>query len=292
MKNILKYYYNLEEVDILNLDNNYLIFDKDDNTYYLYEIDVENINILNNLNNKYHKIIFNKYKKNITKINDKNYVLFYINVIINEEVTLNEIISNNINNRIKNKNISDIVSLWSNKIDYLEYQISELSKDKEEVLNSFSFFIGLAENAISFININNINFNNLTKSITHQRLYPNILNIDYYNPLNVLEDYEIRDYSEYIKAKILKSDDILNDIKLIINDSKLTIDDIKLFYARLLFPTLYFDVLESVILDEKKEKNLEIFIDTLPNYLNMLKDTYLEIKKSISIDIPSWITKN
>ena len=299
MNNIIEYYYNIKNIDIINIDNNYLIMDNNDFSYLLYEINnninIKNtINILSNLNNSYYgDLILNNKLSYITKINDKNYVLIRIKGIINELITINDIISNNIKYRVNNNKIINYNELWSKKIDYLEYQISELGNNYNEILYSFSFFIGLAENAISYLNINNINYNNIHMTISHLRIKNNELFIDYYNPLNILIDYDIRDYAEYIKNKLLITDDIDKDIKYILNNAKLSNDDIKLLYARLLFPTFYFDKVEEILIDKNEEKELNKYIDIIPRYINMLKDVYIEInKKGISIDIPNWIIKN
>ena len=45
-------------------------------------------------------------------------------------------------------------SLWSAKLDYFEYQVSELGKDKPLILDSFSYYLGLGENAISYLLVN------------------------------------------------------------------------------------------------------------------------------------------
>lgn len=299
MKDIINYYYKLRIVDIYDLKDGYLLVD---NNNYFYQLCLvkENINIdyiLNVLkqinNNKYGILILNKNKEYISKINDKDFVLISVIGIINDKITLNDMIHNNKLFRYLKTTSNNLVDLWSKKIDYLEYQVSELAKNKMEVINSFSFFIGLAENAITFITVNNINFINLHRSLVHLRIPKEILTINYYNPLNLLIDYEIRDYAEYIKSKVLYSDDILKDIKYILDNADLNEDDIKLFYARLMFPTLYFDDIEDILLNNKEEKELDIYIESIPSYLNMLKDTYDEIKKKgISIDIPNWIIKN
>ena len=301
MKNMLKYYYNLQDIEILEKNNDYLIIDKNNYTYLLkkYEENI-NINYINNILNKIGKsnnygiILLNFNQSYITKYNDNKYILIKLNGIINEKIELNEIINNTLKYHVlDNKNNLDLISLWSKKIDYLEYQVSSLGKEKKELLNSFSFFIGLAENAISFINVNHINFNNINKSLCHLRIKYNEKVLDYYNPINILIDYEIRDYAEYLKNKILISDDISKDFIFILNNANLSNDAIKLLYARLLFPTFYFDDVEDILLNNLDEKEINKYIDNLPNYLNMLKDIYLEIqKKGISLDIPNWIIKN
>ena len=300
MNDIINYYYNLKNIDITKIDNNYIIMDDNDYSYLLYEVDEkvfldDKINILKNINsNLYGELIINNNNSYISKIDNKYYILILLKGIINESVTLNEMVNNNIKYRYLNqhKNIN-LNELWSKKIDYLEYQVSELASNYNEILNSFSFFIGLSENAISFLNINNINYNNTHMTLSHLRIKTNELFIDYYNPINILIDYDIRDYAEYLKSKVLLTEDLDNDIKYILNYANLSNDDIKLLYARLMFPTLYFDKVEQILIDKVEEKELDIYIESIPRYINMLKDIYLEItKKGISIDIPKWIIKS
>lgn len=57
----------------------------------------------------------------------------------------------------------------------------------------------------------------------------------------------------------------------------------------LLFPTTYFDCIESILLGEESEKKLDPFIELNHNYLLLLKDTYYEISKKYSIIIPDWL---
>ncbi len=294
MEDLLKYYYNFDNITFL--DNNIFV-SNNDYFYLLVENDNKlNINYINYVleyikkPNNYFEIIKNKEGKYFFNKNGSEFLVLLTKGILKENVLLNEMIINNLKYRYyKDDKDLNITHLWSKKIDYLEYQISQISKDKIEIINSFSFFVGLAENAISFININNINFNNCHKAIVHTRInYPEKV-INYYNPINLIIDYEIRDYAEYIKSKILLNDDINNDIKYILNNANLSDDDIKLFYARLMFPTLYFDEIESILLDGKEEKNIEIFIERIGVYLNTLKDVYYEIDKHVKIIIPKWI---
>ena len=290
MKDSLKYYYNINVIEIIKEGNNYLIYD-DNNLFLLYKLEIDDITYFLRLSSSNtYKFINNCNKSYISKINGEKYILLLTKGIINNTITLNDILSFNKNNIIIKKSNIDLIKLWSKKIDYLEYQISELGKEYNEILNSFSFFIGLAENAITFIDENNINFNNIRISLSHIRIPYNEIALNFYNPINIREDYVIRDSAEYLKSKVLYTDYIINDVKMMIK--KFNIDEIKLFYARLLFPSLYFDELEKILVDKKDSSNINIYIDKLNNYINLLKDTYYEIKKDISIDIPNWIIKN
>ena len=288
MKDSIKYYYNLNVIDIISYKDNYLIYD-DNNIFLLYKIDDKINNYLNILGKDTYKFIINNNNSYISKIDNINYVLLLTNKLIYNQISLNDILNFNKNNIIIKKRNIDLIKLWSKKIDYLEYQISQLGKNHPELLNSFSFYIGMFENAITFIDINNINFNNIRISLSHLRTTYNDIELNFYNPINIKEDYIIRDTAEYIKNKLLYEDNILTDIKLII--SNYNIDEIKLFFSRLLFPSFYFDDLEEILLDNKNI-NIDKYVDIIPKYLNLIKDTYYEIKKDISIDIPNWIIKN
>lgn len=288
----IEYYYSKKDIICIS-DNNYV--DKDGNMYILKivsnDFDINKIfSYIKYMRNPLYFIpILNINNSFFSKIDNKSCILFQVNGVLGSEVSLKEMINNNHKYRINNIKNESIGVLWAKKLDYLEYQVSELGKNKEEVINTFSFFLGLGENAITFLNVNNINFNNISYSISHYRInYPNLSN-DYYDPLNLIEDYTIRDYAEYLKSKLLINNSLENDIKLILNNPNLTNDDIKLFYARLMFPTNYFDTVEKILLNETSEDNLDIYFERLPRYLNFLKDTYYEIIKKVQIIVPDWI---
>jgi len=294
MKDNLKNYYNIKALDIKQIDDDYIIYDEN-NIFLLYKIDIDDIkyylNILSlDIHNYLYKFVINKDMSYISNINDNKYVLLSTNKILNEEINIEDIKTFNLNNILIKRKEIDLVDLWSKKLDYLQYQISQFGNDFKDVLNSFSFFIGMGENAITFISNNSINFSNIRMSLSHVRLNYLEKEINFYNPFNIKEDYIIRDGAEYIKSKLLVSDDLMDDVNKMFKNYNS--DEIKLFIARLLFPTLYFDELERIIIDKKESSRINIYIDSINNYLNLIKDIYYEIKKDISIDIPSWIIKN
>lgn len=295
MNNWIYYYYNIEIKDIHKIDNNYLFFDNYDNYYYLYVYDkdktnidyvIKNINIIKN-NNTYFNILYANNNKILNRYNDNDYILLKINGILKEDIDIQDIIQNLKKMKVANKYIN-LEELWSKKIDYLEYQISELAKEKKEIINSFSFFVGLAENAISFLNINKVNFNNTSMSLTHNRIYYPNTSLNYYNPLNLIIDYSVRDLAEFIKEKVLLKKEIDDDIDYILKQN-FTDDDIKIFYARLMFPSTYFDAIEDILLNNKDERILDKYIDSYKEYLLMLQDVYYKINKKNHILIPLWI---
>ena len=297
MNNWLKYYYDINVIDINKIDDNYLLLDKYDNYYLLfyYDKDKININYINNILNKinlnktlYYQLILDKYNHIINIYEEKEYILLKIKGLINEEINIKEIINNIKIFKVNNKPIN-LENIWSKKIDYLEYQISELAKDKNEIIDSFSYFVGLAENSISILNINKVNYSNASISLVHNRVYYPNKAINYYNPLNLMIDYSSRDLAEYIKEKLYSKKDVTKDIDLIINN--LNKDDLIIFYARLMFPSTYFDAIENILLNNYNENVLDKYIDLNKEYLYMLQETYYKINKKNHIMIPNWIIK-
>jgi hypothetical protein len=299
MNNWLTYFYNLRDIEIYPYKEDYIIFKNDESIYLLKKYNEDFMNINNTLTifqkinrvSNYYVLILNNYHQYISKKEEDNYVLMSTKGILKDQLGITSIYKNNRQNRVNNTSNINWDVLWSKRIDYMEYQIAELGKNKKETLDSFSFFSGLAENAISFIQVNNIALKNVKASLCHNRIiYPN-LSIEYYNPLNVKIDYEVRDAAEYIKAKFLAKQDVNKDINYIINKCDYNDDDLKMFYARLMFPTTYFDVIENIILSDKNENIIDKYVDSVDDYIYLLKDAYLEISKKVNIIIPEWLKK-
>ena len=107
-----------------------------------------------------HEIKLNNENKILTYINNIPYVLMEIFVNKNAGITLSEIchINNNSIN-IKCDNIIaryDWVNLWETKNDYLETQINEIGKKYPNLCTFANYYIGLAENAISYVRMANL----------------------------------------------------------------------------------------------------------------------------------------
>ena len=213
MEQFLKYYYSIY-VDKINKNEKYYYFYKDNNLFWIVKNyrSIKELNdiyiICNEMLNKNINVsipIVNNYGNIISKYEDADYILLKINCNTSTDLNLDDMINiNNIlslNNKESQLYRNNWGSLWENKIDYFEYQIRELGRDKKIVLNSFSYYIGLAENAISLVNIANLNNSEDIKVVlSHKRIkYPN-MEIDYYNPLNFIFDLNVRDLAGYLKS--------------------------------------------------------------------------------------------
>ena len=243
-----------------------------------------------------HGILINKDNSILTKINEYNYILFSVNNCSETYDTFDIIDMNNkltLNNCNSKLYINNWENLWMQKVDYFEYQIRELGLDKQVIKNSFSYYIGLAENAISYVHNVKLKYPSQgTIVLSHRRIfYPNY-KLNYLNPLSFIFDLEVRDIAEYLKAMFFSDDDeseVLEELKSFLKIKRLTIYEYNMFYARLLYPSYYFDIYEEVMNKERSEEDLLKIISKNKNFEEFLKKAYLEITKYAILEKVEWI---
>jgi hypothetical protein len=182
MIDILQKYYDIV-IDSYEEVNDGILFFIYDSKYYLYksylkENDVNSIfNKINNvkMNIPLHSFVFNK--NNL--IFSEGFVLFKLNSFV-EDVSLSDI------EYFWSQSIIlfDYVKMdkfWFKKIDYLEYQLVELSNNK--IINSsFDYFVGLAELLLLFYKENYI-LNDTNLCLSH-KVFNSLSTLEFYNPLN------------------------------------------------------------------------------------------------------------
>ena len=294
MKNLLLYNYGID-IDILENIDNGICFYIDYNKYYFLKItrvpsDIEEISsLLNKYINPYHFIIQNKFGDVIT-IDDKiPYVLIKIKSAENEEIEIRDILLNQmrVDDSYSILRRDNWGTLWSEKVDYLEYQVSELAKDHPILISSFSYYVGLAENAIEYFNA--LGENDKTLVLSQKRIkYPNISR-NYYNPLNLVIDNRVRDIAEYLKTYFFESGDVIESLKYVIDKDILSNYEYNLLYARLLYPTYYFDDIQAILENGKDEDELLKYINQASDYESFLKEAYHLLSKKCEIIKIDWI---
>ncbi len=306
MKEIINYYYNLDLIDITEY-NNYSTFKYNGEEFYFvffnrteeelkdildlsYELKMKGIRV--------HDIIPNIYNSPLTKVGENYYLLLKLNANKDEKINfiemcefLSKVKLNQKNSKLYRNNWGE---LWSKKVDYFEDQISAIGKDKKIVLDSFSYFIGLAENAICYVNkINKVMSLGENDAITlsHRRIfYPNI-NLNYLNPLSFIFDLEVRDVAGYLKVEFYNGDDALLDLKTYLKIKKLTPYSYHMLYARLMYPSSYFDIYEDIMNNDGDEEKLIPVIKRIDEYEEFLKNAYLEISKYTNLERIDWLLK-
>ena len=299
MKDLLNYYYFII-TDRINMQNHNYYFNYLNNAFclYRYNDDLNKIDDLFKLNtymlyNNYHinKIILNRYSSIITNYGNYYYVLVLLNSYNKTLININNVVNfgrvvNNIPNIL---NRTNWIMLWSNKIDNIEYSIKHLMHKYKLIYNSIYYYIGLTENAISYLRLLNVDNKNI--SISHKRVLASTNIMEFYNPLNLIIDYRIRDLAEYIKScffeKKLDVLEIINYLKKI----RMSDVDYIYFYIRMLFPSYYFDIYDLVIVDKIKEENILRITDYQSDYEYLLYEIYLLIKSHVNIMGIEWINK-
>lgn len=306
MKEIINYYYNFDVEEILE-NKNYTSF-----TYYGEEFyfvffnrgedelkDIVDLCIeLKSKGIKVHDIILNRNNSLVTKVGNDYYLLLKMNILKNEVIDfinviefLNKLKLNSKNSSLYRNNWGE---LWSKKIDYFEYQIRELGKDRKVILDSFSYYVGLAENAISYVNkINGIlnisEYDNIT--LSHRRIFFPNTTLNFLNPLSFIFDLEVRDIAEYLKVGFFNGQDSYLDLSTYLKMKKLTSFSYHMLYARLLYPSYYFDLYEDIMNNHGDEERLVKVISKIYDYEIFLQKAYIEISKYTNLEKINWIIK-
>lgn len=294
MKNVIYNFYNIL-LNEINKDNSNYYFNYNNNffVFYLVENDPEIIqfsyNFFQNNHLSCHEIILNKNNEFFTKVDNKNYALLKIDGIHKYEIKFDDFKFYPVDKTPHNWG-----ELWSERLDYYEIQLRELGYNYQTVLNSFGFYSGIAENAILYYNLTVNKFKNEEKvvSIVHNRMHYPCYQINYNNPLNFVIDYNVRDISEYIKSYIISDDYNIDNIIELINRMNLNKLMFNLLYSRLLYPTFYFDIFDKIILDNNNDSDIIPILNKLDEYLDSLKEIYINFKDKYDMFNVEWINKN
>lgn len=306
MINNIYYYYNMYPENICEKNKDFffnykeekyafVIFNRSlDETQSLYDLNIEmgKYNFLN------HEFIININNKLITFIDDIPYILMKIFVNQKAKFNLYDVISINMYDLkikdIKTLDRSSWTNLWSAKIDYFEYQISQVGKKYPILCQYLSYYIGLAENAISYVSNTFTEFKDIEKDnlgVTHKRIKVSDTMYDLYNPLSFVIDYKIRDFAEYIKVNFFAGIDVWPEIDYYFRNFYISLFSRRLLYARLLFPSYFFDVYEDIIDENTKEEKILKVIYKCNQYEKFLMDFYNLINNYNNIPQLDWLRK-
>ena len=303
MKNTINFYYNIFLDEFVKKDNCYYFYYGGDEYYFvplnrptddifgIYKLNLE----MKKRKCLVHELILNKDKSIITVVSGISYVLIRLCKYKNDKVFLNDI------NYIQNMTVNiecdkslirnDWIKLWSEKIDYYEYQISQVGKKYPLLCDSLSYFIGMGENAISYL-VNNLDSKiNVNLVVSHKRIYQERGSLNFYNPLNFVVDSRVRDVAEFIKETFYNKTLKLCDLKAYFNIANLNKNEYILLFGSLLFPTYYFDIYDDIINNDKSEELVINIIDRTDEYESLLNTIYKFIlyEKKVRLEPIEWL---
>mgnify|MGYP002570268041 FL=1 len=299
MKNVLSYYYNLHLSDIHQIEGIYRFnLNGIEYAFTLYKRNLNEIRELYELSLllfqngiMVHQFVLNKENQLITYVNQKPYVLLQIYNNSKQNITINDINNFSFSSSILKLPEKQVnwANLWSDKIDYFEYQVNQFGKKNPLIRESFSYFSGLVENGISLFNILELDYNNY--SVSHQRLSSKDTMLEFLNPMNLIIDYKVRDACEFYKEKFLNKQSISNEIKEYLSNKNLNVYEILLFFIRMFYPSFYFDKYEYIINNEEDDYQLKNIIELSDKYEKLLKEIYFYLSKYINMPDIEWIKK-
>ena len=302
MKNIINYFYNLNITKLTNKDNIYSFYDNDElYHFYIYNNNIKNLNLTKDIDDSLkkdtliHEIIINKDNSIITYYNNIPYILCKINININKPITLGEInyLSSKViitNSKITYHSWQD---LWSIKMDYLEKVINENGKKYPIIVDSFNYFVGMAENAISYYNnLSNKEVDNNSLVISHRIININDTVYAIYDPVNIIIDHKARDIAEYIKYSFFSDNtNIFKELNVYFKYNYYTKDDVVMLLARVLYPSFYFNMYEDIMINCKEEKIITNITCKLDKYELYLAKVFKYFNNFYNLPVPEWLNK-
>lgn len=299
MKNMIEYYYDIK-IDTINTKDDYYTFNINNKNYIFKQYYHNNItaeahlrlsSILYNIG--VNNIIPNKYNSPITVIEGNQYIL--LENKNNYKISL-PLISNISNTQIPNTELIKSLErnnweiLWSNKIDYYEIQINENKKKFPLIRETFDYFIGMAENAISYLVNTKLETipNFLDKKVlSHNSIYQQL-----FDPSNIIFDHKARDLAEYIKYSFwFNNKNIFFELNEYFNYNKYSEYGIRVLFSRILYPSFYFELYDQIINGKKDEKELNKIIGKINEYEYYLYKVYIYLKKFYNIPEINWLKK-
>ncbi|MEG2447511.1 MAG: hypothetical protein RSB45_00435 [Bacilli bacterium] len=305
MKNTIKYYYNLA-VDNIRFSHQTYYFSHQNQEYILTMYNrrpLEEAKTLYLLNleaivkdKNYHRIILNKENSVITVIENIPYVLIKLANSNHKQIDIENLkaVPIKITKDLQSLSHFNWVYLWSQKIDYIEYQIEHIKLGHLDLMNNIWYYIGLGENAISYIQNTVLEEKPTSEdgmTISHRRINFTDDLCQYYNPLSLIIDHPSRDYAEYLKSYFLSGSYSLTKLEDYLESILLSQYGYRLLFGRLLFPSFYFDAYEKMIDKKITEKSMLLIAERGNEYKEFLVEIYHILKKHSYLPEVTWLIK-
>lgn len=295
MKEYIQYYYHLVIADLRLVRGRYFFHDQ--KYHYMLETVYFSPNVLENImqlneflrtySEYYHQIIKNIQGNIWTLIDRKAYVLLRLSNVSDRKVYLSDlsVVWSISVPRHKSFLYTHFpwFPLWEEKIDYFENYPSHVKEHFIGDISLLDLFIGLGENAISYLKetLKDVrSLNELPLVPSHRRVSRQMELIDFYDPLGIILDLRVRDIAEYFKDSFWHSNYDLREMEAFLSQTRFSKIEAQLFFSRLLFPSFYFDYLEQKELPKHLDSRIEEFLFFITDIYSYLREQYFieEIK--------------
>lgn len=297
MKNVILFNYNLNAQELMVVEGENYSFYIDYDKFYMVKVerpkeDIEEIKkIIETYPKDFHKVVINRFSTIYTSFEGSEYILLKLNGPEHGELNLNDILSMQKMYEAKSTSLNrtNWGKLWGDKVDYLEYQVSELATPHKIISGSFSYYVGLAENAIEYFNL--LDASGAKTYVSRRRLKSPEYMCDYINPLELVVDYRVRDIAGYLKAEFFDGGEVLKEIDIMVDKDFLTPLEYNLLFCRLLYPSYYFDVMQRILEGGRDENDLLYYIERVYDYEKFLNEVYRRFSKKSSMIKIEWLIK-
>ena len=303
MKNVIKYFYNIELENIRMIDDNYY-FIYNGKKFVLYRVNNmylnhDLINKLNSLlvknNNNFFQIILNKDNSIITMHENNKYILMLENFSNDREFDYLDILETNI--KVENTNSSGLNTwdkLWQTKVDYFEMFVANNMNKYPQLNDYYNYFIGMAENAIIYYKEAMILKRTTTYDesvISHNRIEIAYTFKDLYNPFRLMIDHPSRDLAEYLKMLFWSKKNNYNIVHKCLKNAKLSDFGASILFARMIYPSFFFDEFENLINKQTEIKKIFLIINRMSEYEQYLVQIYTILNQDYTLSKIKWIKK-
>lgn len=291
MDGYIEYYYGFSNVSAIN-DNGYYYFVHNNEWYYFcpltrLKIELDEIVALIKWDNLVDSIVYNVNNDYISHVYNFDYILIKHNTNIDID-GYRYLLTPQINisgSYVIDK--SNWIELWSKKIDNIEYLVDQKNRKCTNINNSINYYIGMAETAVTYMRrVLDNNMQLKKKTISHIRMSDK----DICNPQNIIIDYEGRDVSEYFKYVFFnKHDKCLKVTENVLKYNKYDYFSLCTIYARLFFPTFYFDGLDKTDNEDLVDDYFNFIVRYVDEYEQYINYVYSLICRQKKIPKVLWI---
>ncbi len=301
MKETIKYFYDVYPNEIYEIENGCYFYYSDYKFYFVkFKRNIQEIDMLVKISNDlYNKnilvdtFILSKDNKFYVLVDEDVYVMIRVNSLEDDVFSLKELVKFD-NSIISDKRLSDSSNwgtLWMKKVDDFEMQMSEINLEYPLLQSSFNYYVGLAENAISYFldTVNEEDMSTVKINLNHKRINSKAYSGLIYNPLTFTFDYEVRDIAEYIKIKFFDGVLDYEEVDDIIISGNLSKASLRVLFSRLLYPSYYFDYVKNIFIYDVSEEGLRKYISKIRAYEIFLLDVFNLINRKYSLPPLEWL---
>ncbi len=300
MKKMINYYYKLYPLKIYTREDEIYFFD-DQYKYYIKKYNnKKSINSYINIQNQYIKnnipineILINKNNEYVTEYEKKSYIIIKVKGIENIEIDINDIIKYNteISKEIYTSIEIDELDSMKKEIDKSEEQMTGYNKEYLLVQNVFNYYIGLAENAVSYLSDSIKESNIHDKSISHIYIDNELINKCLIDITNISYNYKLKDVAEYLRIILINDLEWKKTLYKFLNRYKLKEFDYRFLYAEIIYPRYFFEIFNKIINKNKSNKELENMIKEIDNVEKRINELFIIINKYCKIPPIFWINE-